>query len=75
MHPQEQNRRDRPTRTEGSNQKCKEQKSDRTSGRVEEQLEMEKDEKNLHNQEMNVLEGKAKKLKEGLNQKNSTTGS
>lgn len=33
---------------------------------------MEKDEKNLHNQEMNVLEGKAKKLKEGLNLKNST---
>lgn len=47
---------------------CEEQKSEKTSGRVEEQLEKEKDEKEHHNREINVLEEKAKKLREGLNQ-------
>lgn len=61
---------DRPTRTDGSNQKCEEQKSEKTSGRLEEQLEKEKDEKDLlHNRERNVLEEKAKILREGLNLK------
>lgn len=41
------------------------------SGRVEEQLEKKKDEKDLHNQGMNVLKENAKKLREGLNQKTS----
>lgn len=69
-HPQELNGLDRPAGTESSHQKCEEQKSEKTSGRVEQQLEKEKDEKEHHNWEINVLEEKAKKLK-GLNQKKS----
>lgn len=73
-HPQELNGLDRPAGTGGSNQKCEEQKSEKTSGRVEEQLEKEKDEKEHHNREINVLEEKAKKLREGLNQNKKYCG-
>lgn len=55
---------DRPAEVEDRNQKCEEQKSvDRQ--RDEQRLEKEKDRKEHLNQELNVLEEKAKRLRDG----------
>lgn len=55
---------ERPAGAEDRNQMCEEQKSAERQ-RDEQQLEKEKDRKEHLNQELNVLEEKAKRLRDG----------